>query len=312
VNITTAGTGTVVASDPPAPDIAASPDTPLLRANADVAARLDEIAELLDQQGSNPFRSRAYRRAAETVRALDRPAVEIVRDEGLDGLDALPNIGPSTARAIRDLATTGRHGMLDRLRGASDPVALLATVPGVGPTLARRLHDEEDIETLEQLEAAAHDGRLERVEGFGAKRVAGIRDALASRLGKPRRSGSGAARTEPTVAELLDVDAEYLEGVRRNVLPKIAPRRFNPRGEAWLPVLHTRRGPRHYTALFSNTALAHRLHRTDDWVVLYFDGANGERQHTVVTATSGPLKGKRVIRGREAECETWHESAGRA
>jgi putative hydrolase len=281
---------------------------PLLRGNADVAARLDEIADLLDGQGGNPFRARAYRRAAETVRELDQPAAEIVAEHGLDGLDALPNVGPSTARAIRDLVTTGRHGMLDRLRGASDPVALLATVPGVGTKLAHRLHDEEDIETLEQLEAAAHDGRLERVEGFGAKRVAGIRDALAARLGKPRRAPAGARAAGPSVGELLDVDAEYREGVERDALPRIAPRRFNPGGKAWLPVLHTQRGARHYTALFSNTALAHRLHRTDDWVVVYFDGPNGEHQHTIVTATTGPLKGRRVVRGRESECASWHAS----
>jgi DNA polymerase (family X) len=281
---------------------------PLLRANADVAARLDEIADLLDAQGGNPFRARAYRRASETVRALDRPAAEILAEHGLDGLDALPNVGPSTARAIRDLVTVGRHGMLDRLRGASDPVALLATVPGVGPKLAHRLHDEEDIETLEQLEAAAHDGRLERVEGFGAKRVAGIRDALAARLGKPRRAPVEVRAAGPSVGELLDVDAEYREGVARDALPRIAPRRFNPGGKAWLPVLHTQRGARQYTALFSNTALAHRLHRTDDWVVLYFDGPDGEHQHTIVTATTGPLKGRRVVRGRESECASWHES----
>lgn len=295
------------------PDQAAEPipaGVTLLRANMDVAARLEEIADLLDQQGSNPFRARAYRRAADRVRALDRPVADILREEGFDGLDALPDIGPSTGRAIRDLVTTGHHGMLDRLRGASDPLALLATVPGVGPTLARRLHDDEEIETLEQLEAAAHDGRLAHIPGFGAKRVAGIRDALATRLGRPRRATAAARRAEPMVAELLDVDAEYLAAARRGVLPRIAPRRFNPGGEAWLPVLHTRRGPRHYTALFSNTALAHKLRRTDDWVVLYFDGANGERQHTVVTATKGPLKGRRVIRGREAECERWYASPG--
>lgn len=284
---------------------------PPQRANADVAARLDEIAGLLDAQGGNPFRARAYRRAAESVRSLDRPVAEILATEGLDGLDALPNVGPSTARAIRDLATTGRHGMLDRLRGASDPVALLATVPGIGPKLARRLHDEQDIETLEQLEAAAHDGRLARVEGFGAKRIAGIRDALAARLGRPRRVPLEAKQSGPTVAELLDVDSEYLTAVSRNVLPKIAPRRFNPSGKAWLPVLHTRRGRRHYTVLFSNTALAHKARRTNDWVVLYFDAANGERQHTVVTATSGALRGHRVVRGREAECEDWYEASVR-
>ena len=72
---------------------------------------------------------------------------------------------------------------------------------------------------------------------------------------------------------------------------------------AWLPVLHTTRGRRHYTALFSNTALAHRLARTDDWVVIYWDNGRGERQGTVVTADRGPLKGRRIVRGREAESE---------
>jgi hypothetical protein len=89
----------------------------------------------------------------------------------------------------------------------------------------------------------------------------------------------------------------------------IAPRRFNPRGDAWLPVLHTNRGERHYTALFSNTALAHRLGRTHDWVVLYSDGRRETRQATVVTAVMGPLRGRRVVRGRELECEVYY--AGR-
>jgi DNA polymerase (family 10) len=140
------------------------------------------------------------------------------------------------------------------------------------------------------------------VAGFGAKRVTGIRDAMAARLGRPRRVPREEPDGHPTVSEVLDVDREYMDRVRKNTLKKIAPRRFNPSGEAWLPVLHTRRGSRHYTALFSNTALAHKLHRTDDWVVIYFDGANGERQHTVVTATSGTLDGLRVVRGREQEC----------
>ena len=64
----------------------------------------------------------------------------------------------------------------------------------------------------------------------------------------------------------------------------------------------------HYTALFSNTALAHKLQRTHDWVVLYFDSATREYRQTVVTATTGALKGKRVVRGREAECEALYRA----
>jgi hypothetical protein len=106
----------------------------------------------------------------------------------------------------------------------------------------------------------------------------------------------------PPVAELLDVDREYRERAAAGRLRLIAPRRFNPGAEAWLPVLHTRRGARHYTALFSNTARAHRAQKTRDWVVLYSDDGAGERQNTVITATRGALRGRRVVAGREQEC----------
>ena len=90
-------------------------------------------------------------------------------------------------------------------------------------------------------------------------------------------------------------------------MPTIAPRRFNPNGEAWLPILHTERDGWHFTALFSNTARAHELGRAQDWVVIYFAKADGrEHTRTVVTETHGPLDGKRVVRGREAECRTYY------
>jgi len=67
-------------------------------------------------------------------------------------------------------------------------------------------------------------------------------------------------------------------------------------------VLHTSRGGRNYTVLFSNTAAAHRLGRTDDWVVLYYEGRGREGQATVVTERTGRLRGRRVVRGRELAC----------
>jgi putative hydrolase len=275
--------------------------------NAVVSERLEEVAALLEQQGANPFRAQAYRNAAQTVRELREPVARIVETEGVEGLDRLPGIGQALARAIAELSETGRLGTLERLRGEHDPVALLASVPGIGPTFAQRLHDELEIGTLEELELAANDGTLARLPGFGEKRVAGIRDALATRLGRRRRAPPPRAHGEPDVAELLDVDREYRERAAAGDLPTIAPRRFNPTGEAWLPVLHTARGDRHYTALFSNTARAHQLGRTRDWVVLYHDdGAGGERQNTVVTAASGALAGERVVRGREAACAAHH------
>jgi DNA polymerase (family 10) len=274
--------------------------------NLVVAARLEELAALLDSQNASPFRVDAYRHAAETVRGLERPVGEILEAEGVPGLEQLPAIGQSIARAVRDLVETGRLPMLDRLRGETDAVTLLASVPGIGVRLAERLHHDYGINGLEDLEAAAQDGRLAAVPLFGEKRLRGVREALAARLARvPRLAPSS---TPPPVEELLDVDREYRRRGAEGSLKTIAPRRFNPRRESWLPVLHTMRDDRHYTALFSNTARAHDLGRTHDWVVIYGDGGRGEGQYTVVTATRGPLKATRVVRGREAECFAYYRS----
>jgi DNA polymerase (family X) len=278
--------------------------------NQEVARRLDEVGRLLAEQGANPFRVQAYHRAAETLRRLDRPVDDLLRREGLEGLERLPAVGPTLARAIRVMILTGRLPMLERLRGQMDPVALLASVPGIGKALAERLHEDLGIETLEELETASYDGRLVTVAGMGEKRIAGIRDTLATRLGRVRAPARSPAGEEPGVEELLEVDREYRRRAASGDLHRIAPRRFNPRKEAWLPILHTQRGPRHYTALFSNTARAHELGKTKDWVVLYFDGGGGERQHTVITSLRGPLRGKRIVRGLEEECARYY--AGRS
>ncbi|MBX6330626.1 MAG: DNA-binding protein [Gemmatimonadaceae bacterium] len=269
--------------------------------NAEIAARLEEIAHLLHGQDADPFRVDAYRRAAATIRTLHEPVRDIFEREGLAGLDRIPSVGPVIARAIRSLVLTGHLPMLDRLRGEAHPVSVLATVPGVGPKLAERLEEELGVRTLEELETAAHDGRLAAIPGFGAKRVRSIRDARAGRRGRVRAPAPTRPSHEPPIDELLDVDREYREKAAAGQLRRIAPRRFNPQGEAWLPILHTRRGGRHYTALYSNTAQAHRLGKTRDWVVLYYDGGDGEHQSTVVTATRGPCAGQRVVRGRERE-----------
>ena len=275
-----------------------------------VAARLRQAAELLAAQGANPFRVAAYRKAAETAAAT--PVLrEIYVGQGREGLARLPGIGDRLAAAIGEMLDTGHWTQLERLRGGVDPATLFRTVPGIGPELAVRIHDTLGIDTLEALECACVDGRLADVPGMGARRIAMVRAALGAALGRvPRRS---AADGEPPVALLLDVDREYREKARAAALPLIAPRRFNPEGKAWLPVLHTHRDPWHLTALFSNTAAAHELGRTNDWVVLYFDSDHhGERQRTVVTERRGSLAGCRVVRGREAECGAHYAAHGRA
>ena len=278
--------------------------------NAQVADHLDQVATLLEEQGANQYRVQAWRGGAATVRRESRSVAELFHSEGVEGLDRLPGIGSSLARAVREIVETGRLGTLERLRGESDPVTLLASVAGVGHALAARIHDQLGIESLEQLEVAVHDGRLGSVPGFGVKRLAGVREALGTRL-RARRWPRD-AEAAPGVGELLDIDREYRAGAESGSLPTIAPRRFNPRAERWLPVLHTTRGSRHYTALFSNTATAHRAGRTHDWVVIYFDGRDGDRQCTVVTETRGALAHRRVVRGRESECAEHYDEAAEA
>jgi DNA uptake protein ComE-like DNA-binding protein len=274
--------------------------------NARCADRLREAADLLQGQGANPFRVSAYRKAAATVLELPEDLQAIIDRAGLPGLESLPNIGRGIAAALLEMTRTGRWIQLERLRGSADPVQLLTTVPGLGHRLAERIHDELHVDTLEALELAAHDGRLESVTGVGPRRAAAIRASLQTMLSRSRPHRAAAtpgAAPEPPVSVLLAVDREYRDRAASGELPTIAPRRFNPSGEAWLPVLHTVRDGWHFTALFSNTAQAHQLGRTRDWVVLYFyDDEHAEGQHTVVTETHGALAGRRVVRGRETEC----------
>ncbi len=270
--------------------------------NQAIAEKLQEIADLLEQQDANPFRVNAYRRAAQTVLAHDEELSVLAEREGIEGLDHLPAIGRSISLAIQEMLDTGRWMQLERLRGSLDPEQVFRSIPGVGPGLAERIHEALEVDTLAELELAAHDGRLEQVPGVGARRARMITAALAHMLQRrPARIRRLAA--EPGVELLLDVDGEYRERAAKGKLRKIAPRRFNPSGEAWLPILHTQRDDWHFTVLFSNTARAHDFGKTNDWVVLHFHTDHGpDAQCTVVTETSGPLEGHRVVRGRESEC----------
>ena len=267
--------------------------------NSRIASVFEQIAALLEQQGASPHRVRAWRDAAQSVRDHPREMTDVFRDHGRVGLEAVPYIGARLTNVIVELIKTGHCGALDRLWG--DGIKVLERVPGIGPELATRVHDVLGIETLEELEAAAHDGRLAQVPGFGERRVAGIRDVLATRLARARPVTPPAVR--PPVALLLAVDREYRRAAAAGELRKIAPRRFNPKHEAWLPIMHVERDGWAFTALFSNTARAHELGRTGDWVILYFHRPNQpEGQATIVTERRGRLRARRVVRGREREC----------
>jgi len=279
-------------------------------ANEEIAVTLEEVATLLEEQGANEFRVRAYRRAADTLRKIKGTAHLILKVEGVAGLTRLPNIGRSLGHAIEQLIRTGHLPLLERLRGEHVAERIFATVPDIGPELAKRIHEQLNIETLAELETAANDGRLAEVPGMGRKRIRAVRESLAGRLRRRQQQANPFQQAEVsrsvTIEELLELDYEYRRLAEEKKLLRIAPRRFNPTGEAWLPIWHPVKGGRHYTVLYSNTARAHEMGTTHDWVVIYRDDDFDHGRWTVITANYGRLRGQRIVRGREDECADYY------
>ncbi len=276
--------------------------------NAHIAMKLQEMSDLLNQQGANPFRVKAYRNAALTLAEAGQDVGEILEQQGVQGLEAMPGIGHGIAAAIVEMIDTGHWSQLERLRGSLDPVRLFQTVPGIGRELATRIHDELHADTLEALEEAAYDGRLEKIRGVGTRRLAALRASLSAMLQRRRWQRPFSPKEGPPVSMLLEVDHDYRVRAEAGELTTIAPRRFNPEGGSWLPVMHLEEANWHFTAMFSNTARAHQLHKTSDWVVIYcYDAHHHEGQYTIVTETHGRLLGRRVVRGREAECRRFYD-----
>lgn len=290
--------------------------------NEEIAGTLDRIADLLEAQDANRYRVNAYRRAARIISAATDSIAEMAVLYGVKELDRLPDIGKSIAGTIVEYVHTGRLKLLERLEGQISPEDLFSTVPGLGEALSKRIHVALDIDSLEELELAAHDGRLEQVEGIGIRRSKAIRDsvgAILNRSGKRRARrlrmldkvhGTDAADSFaacPAVAVILEVDAEYRQKASAGQLKTIAPRRFNPEARSWLPIYHTEKTGWFFTALFSNTARAHQLNKVKDWVVIYSERDGIENKYTVVTEYHGPLSGRRVIRGYEKECVGYYE-----
>lgn len=287
--------------------------------NEEIAQVLQDIAQLLEAQDANVHRVRAYREGASSLRDQEQQVAALAKQDGREALKQIPGIGDSLAGLIREYVDTGRSGLRSRLRGEVSPEDLFVEVPGIGERLAARISEELEVETLEELEQAAHDGRLEQVEGFGPKRLRGVRVGLSGMLSRAaqrrvRRIAEGdvvRSQEHPSVETLLEVDREYRRRAEAGELREIAPKRFNPQGETWLPIMHTELDEWNFTALFSNTKRAHDLGKTHDWVVIYYERDGEESQATVVTGNRGELQGKRVVRGREAECRRYYRKTGR-
>lgn len=154
--------------------------------NERVAAVFDQLADLLEIEQANPFRVRAYRNAARTVRGLGRELGELI-SEGRD-LTTLAGIGKDLAEKIVEILDTGTTQALEELH-QTVPGSLedLLQVPGLGPKRVRLLYTELGIENLDQLREAAESGRLRELGGFGAKTERTILEAIAAQRVTERR-----------------------------------------------------------------------------------------------------------------------------
>ena len=141
--------------------------------NIEIAGVLEELGDLLEIRGSNPFRIRAYRNAVRTVRGLTRPLAAMIA-AGED-LTALPAIGKDISAHIVELVETGE---LARLAEVSSEVprslVQLVKLDGVGPKKAKKLWESLEVTTVDELEAALRAGRVESLEGFGKTSVGKI------------------------------------------------------------------------------------------------------------------------------------------
>ncbi|MCR4411538.1 MAG: DNA polymerase/3'-5' exonuclease PolX [Thermoguttaceae bacterium] len=146
--------------------------------NAEIAAVFEQVADLLEFQGANPFRVRAYRNAARTVHDLAQSVAAIVESDGTK-LTEIQGIGADLAEKISTLVRTGSLPMLDELL-AQIPASVLAIlrVPGLGPKRASTLYHELGISNLDQLRKACEAHRVRELKGFGAKTETAILQGL--------------------------------------------------------------------------------------------------------------------------------------
>lgn len=134
--------------------------------NADIAACFEEMADLLDIEGANPFRIRAYRNAAHTLLDLSQD-VAVMIEKGED-LTALPGIGADLAEKIKEFVSTGTAAVLEEHRRTVPPTLReVLRIPGLGPKRVHTLYHRLGIRTRDELRRAAEDGRVRSLHGFG-------------------------------------------------------------------------------------------------------------------------------------------------
>ena len=175
--------------------------------NADIAAIFEEIADLLEIQGANPFRVRAYRNAARTVGEFGRDLATLIA-KGQE-LPKIPGIGEDLDRKIHEIASTGKSAFLERLHKEL-PAAIteLLHIPGLGPKKVKALYDQLHVDSVEDLRAAAKDGKIRDLPGFAEKTEQHIIEALAAHADESRRF------KRPVAAQYAEALARHLRGAK--------------------------------------------------------------------------------------------------
>ncbi|MEJ2207885.1 MAG: DNA polymerase/3'-5' exonuclease PolX [Anaerolineae bacterium] len=179
--------------------------------NSDIAEIFDEVADLLDIEGANQFRVRAYRDAARTINTLSANVAEMVK-EGED-LTELEGIGQDLAGKIREIVKTGGLEQLQEIRQRTPPeLAEMLHIAGLGPKRVQKIHQELGVSTVEGLRRAAEQGQIEEIEGLGPKTQQQILEGI-ERLQDQKRTLLSVA--EEFVAPLVDYvrDSEGVEKV---------------------------------------------------------------------------------------------------
>ncbi len=135
--------------------------------NADIARVFDEIADILELKGENPFRIRSYRRGARVIRDMSED-VKLLLERG--ELRKVPGIGESLAEKIEEIVKTGTCKFYEELKKETVyALTDLLRIPGIGPKLAVKLSEELGIKTIDDLERAAKEGKLRGLERMGTK-----------------------------------------------------------------------------------------------------------------------------------------------
>jgi DNA polymerase (family 10) len=177
--------------------------------NDAIASQFELLADLLEIQGANPFRIRAYRNAARTISGLAESLADLV-GEGA-ALQELPGIGGDLARQIAEIVTTGQHTGLQELKQQVPAGVLdMLRIPGVGPKKAAVFFHQLGLTTLDQLKVACESGRIAQVKGFGAKTEAAILANIAQAVAHAQRISIAEARA---AAEAIVEDLRQLPEV---------------------------------------------------------------------------------------------------